>query len=523
MCFVIAMRFVIVSLRRPLSSAGCSPRSRWYDTEVPPVCHRNGKEGARLSARRFLVLAAALLMLLPPGTTLAEEPAAALSAPARVVVIPVRAQIAPPELFILRRGLKQAIEDKVDTVILDMETPGGALGITFDILKALERFPGKTVTYVNSEAISAGALIAAGTDEIHFAPGAVIGAAAPVMVGGQEIEESMRQKIVSYLKARVRAISEGKSYRGDVISAMIDEDFELKIGEKIIKPKGELLSLTATEAVALHGDPPRPLLGTGIAADLDTLVTQLHGPGPHQITRLEITWSERVAQYLTAVTPVLLALGMLALFIEFKTPGFGIFGVAGLVLLGVVFFGHHVAGLSGHEPMLFFLLGLVLVALEVFVIPGTLVPAVAGGALMLGSLVYAMLDLWPNEPLNVSGGELVRPLVNVLGGVSLAILLFLLLLKWLPKGGPWGGMVLETAVGGTPVSPQPLDPAPHPTDAASLIGRTAVAATTLFPSGQVEIDGRRYEARLELGSAAPGARLKVVGTSPFGLLVEALS
>ena len=154
-------------------------------------------------------------------------------------------QIAKPELYILRRGLKAAIEQNVDTIVLDMETPGGALDVTFEMLKALEKFPGKTVTYVNREAISAGALISAGTDEIYFAPGGVIGAAAPVLATGGEIDETMREKIVSYLKARVRSVSEGKGYRGEVISAMIDKDFELKIGESVIKPKGELLSLTA--------------------------------------------------------------------------------------------------------------------------------------------------------------------------------------------------------------------------------------------------------------------------------------
>ena len=146
----------------------------------------------------------------------AEKPLAKL-APVKVVVIPIRDQIAKPELYILRRGLKQAIEQKVDTIVLDMETPGGALDVTFDMLKALEKFPGKTITYVNTEAISAGALIAAGTDEIHFAPGAVIGAAAPVLATGGEIDDTMRQKIVSYLRARVRAISEGKGYRGAML------------------------------------------------------------------------------------------------------------------------------------------------------------------------------------------------------------------------------------------------------------------------------------------------------------------
>ncbi len=444
--------------------------------------------------------------------------------PAKVVVIPIRAQIAKPELYILRRGLKQAIDNKVDTIVLDMETPGGALNVTFDMLLALEKFPGKTVTYVNREAISAGALISAGTDEIYFAPAAVIGAAAPVMATGGEIDATMKAKINSYLKARVRAISEGKGYRGEVISAMIDSDYEFKIGDTVVKPKGELLSLTAQEAMKPYGEPPQPLLGAGIVENLDELVRTLHGPGNHSVTRLEVTWSEKLAQYITAFTPVLLGLGLLALFIEFKTPGFGIFGISGIVLLGIVFFGHYVAGLSGYEPALIFLLGVLLVAIELFFFPGTLVLALTGIALMLGSLVWAMLDLWPGEPVSFEGDMLLRPLANVLAGVALAVVVFLVILKFLPKGGPWGRLVLESAVGGEPGPLRALNSSGVDEPAGTaLVGQTGVAATALFPSGQVEIAGRRYEARLAMGFADAGMPVMVTGVAEFGLIVEVLS
>lgn len=464
----------------------------------------------------FFSFIAAVIGFIPTVSVRAAEPVPA-SKPAKVVVIPIREQIAKPELYILRRGLKEAIEQKVDTIVLDMETPGGQLDVTFEMLKALEKFPGKTVTYINREAISAGALISAGTDEIYFAPGAVIGAAAPVLSDGGEIDATMRGKIVSYLKARVRSISEGKGYRGDVISAMIDMDSELKIGDQVIKAKGELLSLTAQEAMKTYGDPPQPLLGTGIADNLDALLDQLHGKGNHSMIRLEVTWSEQLAQYLTTITPLLMAVGMLCLFIEFKTPGFGIFGISGLSLLGIVFFSQFVAGLSGHEPVLFFLLGALLLALEVFFFPGMVVPALVGAVLMLGSLVWAMTDLWPGEPVTISGDLFVRPLVSVMTGVVLAIVLFLLILRFLPRGGLWGNMVLEAAVGGEPPDPRVLS------RGGVLVGETGTAVTALFPSGQVEIGGKRYEARVAMGHAEAGARVRVTGTVEFGLMVEVLS
>lgn len=435
----------------------------------------------------------------------------------KVVVIPIREQIAKPELFILRRGLKEAIEQKVDTIVLDMETPGGALDVTFEMLKALEKFPGKTITYVNREAMSAGALISAGTDEIYFAPGSVIGAAAPVNATGEAIDPVMREKIVSYLKARVRSISEGKGYRGEVVSAMIDLDSEFKIDGHVIKEKGELLSLTAQEAVKTYGDPPQPLLGAGIAEDLDGLLDRIHGAGNYTVERLEITWSEKLAQYLTAVTPILLGIGLLLMFIEFKTPGFGIFGISGLVVLSIVFFGQFVAGLSGHEPILFFLLGVLLLAVELLFFPGSMVIGLTGIALMLGSLVWSMTDLWPSEPLTISGDVFVKPLVDVMVGIVLAVVFFFALLRFLPKGGPWSGMVLDAVVGGEPAVVGALS------GGGSLIGETGFAATALFPSGQVDIGGRRYEARLAMGFADAGSRVKVTGLAEFGLTVEVVS
>lgn len=464
------------------------------------------------------------MAFLPAGLAAAAEPIAHPGTPAQVVIIPVRAQIAQPELYILRRGLKEAIAHNVDTIVLDMETPGGALDVTFEMLKALEKFPGKTVTYVNREAISAGALIAAGTAAIYFAPGAVIGAAAPVLATGGDLDATMRGKIVSYLKARVRSLAEGKGYRGEVISAMIDMDSEFKIGDEVIKRKGELLSLTASEAMKAYGSPPQPLLGAGIAVNLDDLLDRLHGAGNYHVTRMKVSWSENLAQYLTSLTPLLLAGGLLCLFIEFKTPGFGIFGIAGIGLLAVVFFGHYIAGLTGYEPLLFFLVGVTLVAVEVLLVPGTMIWALAGATLMFGSLVWSMLDLWPGEPLAIQGDLLLRPLASVMGGVVLAVVVFLALLKYLPKGGLWGGMVLEAAVAGEPGAIRALHVGGAGGPAANdLLGRSGIAATALFPSGQVEIGGSRYEAKLAVGFADAGTPVRVTGFGEFGLMVEVLS
>jgi membrane-bound serine protease (ClpP class) len=472
--------------------------------------------------RNWIPIFCALLLAMTPGASRADEaPPAKPAGPAKVVVIPVKEQIAPPELYILRRGLKEAIDNGVQTIVLDMDTPGGRVDVTFDMLKALEKFPGKTVTYINSNAISAGALISAGTDEIYFAPNGVIGAAAPVSGDGTDIDETMQAKMVSYLKARVRSLTDGKGYRAEVISAMIDLKSEFKIGEVVIKEKDELLSLTAQEALKEYGEPPVPLLAAGIVKDMDELLDRIHGKGNWSMKRLEVTWSEKLAQYLTSIAPLLMAIGMVALFIEFKTPGFGFFGIAGGLLLAVVFLGHYVAGLSGHEPMLFFALGVILVAVEIFFFPGSIAFAVAGVALMLGSLVWSMADLWPRQPIEFTADVFLQPLMSVGIGVGLAVLIFILLLRFLPSGGPWGRLVLDAAVGGEPHGPQPLL-AGGGASFTSLVGESGVAVTALMPTGQVSIGGRRYEGKLSVGYAEAGTPVVVTRHGEFSLEVEVI-
>ena len=458
-----------------------------------------------------------LFAALLPG--LAQEsgqpvPAVASTAPAKpkmVYVIPVQDQIAKPVFYILRRGLKEAIDQKADAVVLDMNTPGGELGVTFDIMEALGKFPGETLTYVDKEAMSAGAFISATTSEIWFAPGSVIGAAAPVSAGGGEIDETMQSKLISYLRARVRAVSEGKGYRGQVLEAMIDKDFEFKIGDTVIKPKGELLSRTATEAMQTYGEPPVALLGAGIADNIDALLTKKYGAGNYVVKHFEVTWSEKLAQYLTALAPILMGVGMLALFIEFKTPGFGWFGITGLVLLGVVFLGHYVAGFSGHEPVLVFALGLLLIAVELFFFPGLVLPGVIGAALILGSLVWAMADIWPQEPIRFSGDLFLGPLQNLGLALVITVTLAVALLRFLPRSWFWDKMVLATAVAGTSGAPVANDP---------LLGAEGVTVTPMFPSGEVEVAGRRYEAKLALGHVAAGTPVVVCGREGFALIVE---
>ncbi|HVU16060.1 MAG TPA: NfeD family protein [Candidatus Didemnitutus sp.] len=468
----------------------------------------------------LLAFAASVACGAEPAAAPAETSSGARRTDGKAVVYVIRidGEIGQPTLYILRRGLKEAAEHHADAVVLDMDTLGGAADAALDMMEALDRFPGLTITFVDREAMSAGSFIAAATREIWFEPRGVIGAAAAVTSEGQDIPETMRLKMTSFLRAKVRSVSEGKGFRAQVIESMIDKDYELKIGDKVLKPKGELLSRTASEAMEKFGNPPQPLLGAGIATSVDDLLTQKFGEGHYVVTTLQVTWSEHLARYLTAIAPLLLGLGLLALFIEFKMPGHGWIGAIGVLLLGLVFLGHHVAGLSGHEPVLFFMLGLALFAVEVLFFPGVFILALGGIGVMLVSLLWAMADIWPGEPLPAATGELVQPLGSVGLGLAIAVVGGAILIRFLPRGWMWDRMVVGATVG---LSAQAAGVSPEQVALLdSLIGKRAVAATALRPGGQIEVDGRRFEARTEVGAIDAGAPVLVRRRADFSLIVE---
>ncbi|MCD8483186.1 MAG: hypothetical protein LR015_11280 [Verrucomicrobia bacterium] len=277
------------------------------------------------------------------------------TAPASVYVIPITSAISRPNEFILRRGIKEAIAQNIDVLVLDINTPGGRVDVMLRIMDKISRFNGLTVAYVNNEAISAGAFISFAATEIWYAPNGVIGSAAVIQGTGEEIPLTMRQKIESYILAKTRAVGTEHPHRARVMRAMMDANYVLELDGEVLKPAGELLTLTAREAMREFGTPPTPLFGNGIASDLNDLLTQRFGADNFEYRRFEVTWSEELAKYMDAIAPLLIGLGFLALFIEFKTPGFGIFGTVGLILIAIVFSTNYVVGLAGYEVLLDFL------------------------------------------------------------------------------------------------------------------------------------------------------------------------
>ena len=447
--------------------------------------------------------------------------------PLQVAVIPVKQGIGSPVLYILRRSIKEAITAGVDVVVLDMDTPGGRLDITLEIMEVLNEFTGTTVTYINDEAISAGAIISSVTDYIYFAPLGIMGAAAAVSSGGQEIPDTMQAKIKSYLDARIESYAQDKKLRNDVIKAMMDKEFEFVEDGVLISPKGELLSLTASKAVVPFGDPPQPLIANGIAESVEEIFKYGYGTEDVSITEYEVTWSEELASFIEFLTPVLYGLGIVMLVVELKTPAFGLLGLLGIGLIVFAIFGHTVAGLAGFEAIVLLVIGVVLLAVEIFVLPGTLIFGILGVMCILGAMVWSMVDVWPVAPepgenpvdWKINTDSITKGLVDVAIGMLIAVAGIWAIWRFLPSSPFYKSLVHQgqtsdpsTVVsgGGRYVEEKDLPD----------VGSQGVVITDLRPLGIVEIDGDRYEASTSVGDILKGEKITVVGYKSYSLLVD---
>lgn len=428
-------------------------------------------------------------------------------------VIPIEGPIGDPQLYILRRGLKQAMEAKAEHVVIRLDTPGGQLDTTLKIMEVLQNFQGTVYAYVDREAISAGAYIAAAANTIYFHTRGIMGAAAVIESDGGDVNKTLKMKIDSYLKARIRDLGKDYRYRGDVIRAMMDEDFEFRIGGKVIKKKGSLLTLTASEAVQKYGTPPEPLMAKGIVDSVERLLNQEIGADAYTLIQFKLTWSEKVAKWLNQIRPLLLGIGLLCLFIEFKSGGgFGFFGVAGIAAILVVFTSSYVAGLAGYESLLIFAIGIILVGLELFLFPGTFICGILGASLIIGSLVWGLSDVWPGKHFQWGGDIFVLAIRDVILALVVAIVGGYFLAKYFFKKGFFDKLLLKATVAAKATSTDFLEKM-------KIIGKEGKTLTELMPTGKVIVEGNPYEAFSRNGFIRSGELVRVVDRDNFRIIV----
>jgi membrane-bound serine protease (ClpP class) len=424
-------------------------------------------------------------MLAFPAPTQTRDAAAEKSKPI-VYVIPIAGMIDLGLAPFLSRTIAQAKEAGAAAVLLDINTFGGRVDAAVAMRDALINSPVRTIAFVNQRAISAGALIALACETLTMTKGATIGAAAPVLGGAGESKPA-DEKSVSYVRKEFRATAEVRNRPPAFAEAMVDADVEIAG----VIAKGKLLTLTTSEAL-------QHKVAEFAAPTVDAALTAAGLPNS-ELRYAAQTWAETFVRFLTnpIAGSLLMTIGLLGLIVEIRTPGFGVPGMIGLVSLGLFFWGHWIVRLAGWEELLLVSAGVILIALEVFVFPGTTVAGGAGVIALVAGLGMA----------SVSAGATIPIVLGALGRVAISILLAMAgafaLLGALPRR-PFGRrLVLSTGMeaGLGYVSPPDSD--------RRWLQRSGTALSPLRPAGIALIDGTRVDVVSDGGFVDAGAAIQV--------------
>ena len=302
----------------------------------------------RRPAARLSVLATVFL-LIASVTTNARD----IIHKGDIVVVPLSGEVSPSLLMFLRREVKAAESSGAGAIILEMNTYGGRLDSAEEMTSVLNHATIPTYTFINSTAGSAGALIALATQHIYMAPVSAIGAAAPVLSTGEDLPLTEREKTVSYWSALIRSSAIKNGHNPDIGEAFISKEKEIKIGDRMIHPKGTLLTLNAQEATEkING---KPLLADGIADSIADLAQKAALKG--NVVSLNPSGFEQLALWITALAPLLLLGGIIGAYLEFKIPGATLPGIIAAICFALFFLGHYLAGLAGWEVVILFVVG----------------------------------------------------------------------------------------------------------------------------------------------------------------------
>ncbi len=461
---------------------------------------------------RFLLVAANLLF------ALARVEARDLIHHGDVVVVPLRGEISPPLFLFLRRAEKAAENAGAAAIIFEMNTYGGRLDSAEEITGVLNHATIPTYTFINSNAGSAGSLVALATKHIYMAPVSAIGAAAPVLPTGEDLPVTERDKTISYWSALIRASATRNGHNPDIGEAFINKDKEVKIGDRVLHPKGSLLTLNAQEAVEqING---QPVLADGIADSIPDLMRKAGLKG--EPVSLNPSGFEQVAFWITALAPLLLLGGIIGAYLEFKIPGASLPGIVSAICFALFFLGHYLAGLAGWEVVGLFVLGLVLVMIEIlFFAHSTIVFGVVGVLLMLVSLLWAMTDRYPGQTFFPTGRMLAVPLLNLTLAMVGAGAVIATLARFLPRTSVYRRFALMSA---NPPGPSLTGvPREFATALAISPGMRGTSLTTLRPSGKARFENHVVDVVTEGEFIAPQTAISVIQTDGMRVVVKSIA
>lgn len=426
----------------------------------------------------------------------------------KVYTFPINGDIMPAQQRLVSKCLTEAREQETDLVVIRMNTYGGLVNVADSIRTMILNYPTPIWVYIDNQAASAGALIALAADRIYMHPGGSIGAASVVDQNGQP----MPDKFQSFMRATMRATAES---HGQVIERIENGDTirrwwrdpqtaEAMVGRTVADSTTvNVLTFTASEAVKNH-------FSEGTASSLEETLAQ-GGVETYTLTEYRPTTLDRLLAWL--MNPVVQGIFVMmivgGIYFELQSPGIG-FALVVAILGAVLYFAPlYLEGVAQNWELILFIIGLVLLAVEIFVLPGFGIAGVAGIVAVILGLSFAAIDndLLRHLPTGeITVGWILQPILVVIIATTAALIGGLLLSKhFLTDTTPLQRKVVLTAE----MAPE-QGYVSHPQVASELIGKTAEVAAVLRPSGRVIIDGIYYDAIAEEGQFIPRGKQVII-------------
>ena len=413
----------------------------------------------------------------------------------------------------LQNGLHQALNKKADCVLIHMNTYGGAVAEADSMRTAILNSPLPVYVFIDNNAASAGALISIACDSIFMRQSASIGAA--TVVSGQDGSKAP-DKYQSYMRGIMRATAE--SHGRDTIIQNRDTLIEWRrdpkvaeamVDEKIVIPgfadSTQILTLTASQAVELN-------YCDGIVENINQIAIQYLGYTDYNIETYNPTLYDRIKGFLMngVLQAILIMLIIGGIYFELQTPGIG-FPTAIAVTAAILYFTPlYLTGYAQNWEVLLFVLGLILIVFEIFVIPGFGVAGISGIILVFTGLILALVGNIHFDFSGLSGRQLFRAIMVVFAGIGMGLALIIYMSSRIGKPGIFSRVALVSDQEGyVSVPMEPL----------TLVGQTGVASTVLRPSGKVRIGDQYYDAVSLKGFVEKGDEVVVRRYENFQLYV----
>jgi membrane-bound serine protease (ClpP class) len=429
----------------------------------------------------------------------------------------------------IQRRLKEAQGRGSTLLFVEVDTTAGEIEAASSLMALLDRWPGRKVAWVPNKATGAGLLALFGCDELVVGPNCAIGqldardalgSASRIADGAAQTASDAKfpSAVVRGLIDRAEAVWEVRSKENPGLRSFrtakeLEDEQESERWEKqrIVKEAGSVWRIQG-------GEQARSLdLAIAVLDTKEKLLAAYSVRGDAPV--LQPTWVDAFVDALTSpgATVFLLVVAMTCLYIEFQMPGFGVAGLVSAVCFALFFWSRFLTETANSLEIVLFLLGLLFLAVELFVLPGFGVTGVAGVLLMIGALVLASQNF--SLPTSESETrELMGNLAQIVGSLILFFIVAAATARFFPQMPVFNRMVLAppgAADESTDVAEEAEDPAAH-----ELVGRVAVAASPLRPAGRVRLGDDFYDV-LTLGEfIEPGAPVEIVEVHPTRIVVR---